>query len=127
MAENPTDISKFMFSLHAADETEKDLNLRCEALRERIGKIIRKMTFADTPFGTDVTVLDYILRMNPTSEELRNLAKVIDRVGPLRDELTELDRRRNLIGMVKENPEAFAALFGDFAADDLDPEMFTSS
>lgn len=127
MSDPADDFHSFTFSLHVADATANDLELRMEALKTRIDHIVDNVTIDNPPPGMPkpLPILEYILRLNPDRDECEVLGKALARIAPLRQQYDELNRQMAMVKMVREDPKAVAALFGDFPSNDLDPEMFS--
>lgn len=126
-AERPDAVeTSFLFSLAAADDAERDLELRVNALRARIDKITDNVRFEHTPYGNHLPIIEHILRLTPSEEELAALGKALQRMAPIQAEHAKYTKQLEMIRMIKSDPRQVQAFFGDFGGDDLDPDMFHS-
>lgn len=128
--EGPPEIpptTRFMFNVDMAANSEQDLTWRIEALEERVSRIVQRTEISSPMGGGRVPILMFILSQTHDAEELRVLARALERVGPLLQELDELRSRKNLIEFAKANPNWVAGVFGEFSEVDNDAEDFTAT
>lgn len=105
------ELRRFLFDLNLGDTAGQDLQLRVDALEERLNRIVQRATLKDIP------VLQSILNLSTDTDELEVLGKALLRVSELLPELEELRKRQNVIDTVQEHPEWLAATFADFSSD----------
>jgi hypothetical protein len=108
--------SRFMFSTTAAEDSEKDLELRINALEQRLATLDERCALM-THHGHPMPVLRQILAIGKDPEDITRLAKGLERAAQLDTELEELTRRLEIINAVKKEPNWFASVFADFADD----------
>lgn len=104
-------IDKFTFTLRNVDSAENDLDLQAEAYESRISKIVDHATI------NDIKIVGSILGLTHDEDELLMLGKALMRVAPLIKAFDEINQKRELLKLAKNNPSWVAWAFGDFEAD----------
>lgn len=109
---NPN-LHQFNFSFALAEKAKAEIEQEHEKILERISNIAESEKFYINGFP----VLKNIIHLNPKKQDLKKLAKAIDRLSDLIEIFEELDSKINLINTVQKNPNWFAWTFGDFSQD----------
>jgi predicted nucleic acid-binding Zn-ribbon protein len=104
-------IDSFYFRLDAAKDIKKQLESQVAHLDERIEKIVDHFTLADMP------IIRFILNVSEDREDLKKVAKALDRVADLIDARNEILPKLQLITTAEKNPNWLAMAFGDFSND----------
>lgn len=104
-------LDSFVFSLKAGKSAERDLNLRIQALEERIDRITKRVEINGIP------LLHHILGLTHDQDDLELLGKAILRVAELMPELDELKKRKAIVDLTMSDPNWVAATFADFTAE----------
>ena len=107
------DATNFKFSTAAIEFSLKETNLMLEALRERLRKINDKFQLGGHP------LINMILQISHDKDEIKGLAKGLDRVGDFIERLDALEQRYKILEVAKEDPTWFKWAFADFS-DDLE-------
>jgi len=106
-------LQNFNFSFELAEQAKKEIEQEHSKILERISNITESEKF----FLNGFPVLKNIVNLNPKKQDLKKLAKALDRLSELLEIFEELDNKINLINTVQKNPDWFAWTFGDFAND----------
>lgn len=106
-------LSKFVFTTALIPDAKRENELELEALRERINRLNKKCTIAE------MTVIDKILSVSHDVEEIRALAKGLERVAQIIERHDKLEEREHVFNVAESDLGWFGSAFGDFA-DDLD-------
>jgi len=106
-------IDNFNFSFKMANDTKKDIQSQYDNLEERIDKIINSDNF----LVSGIPILKSIMALEPDSDELRKVAKAIERLADLNEVFQELSGKLSLINTIMKDPNWFTWSFGDFASD----------
>lgn len=116
-------MEKVTVSFPRLAELQKDHTLRQNAMESRIQKLIDRATVNGQP------ILGSILSFSHDRDELKQLAKCLDRAADLVTELDSMSKERGVFELAEKNPDRFAALFGDFEAEltDGDFNVFLST
>jgi len=110
-----TPIDKFTFSIDAAKGAKTDLDLRLEAARERLSKIVDR--FSVELQGQTVPVINKILTLTHDPEELMGLSTGLARVASFIKELDELEDKQKILEVIEKDPSWFTWAFGDFTSE----------
>lgn len=102
---------KFYFSFENSRSAKSELEKQVESLDDRIDKIVEHFTVQDIP------IIKSLLMLDPSREELKKLAKGIDRIADLIDAKNNLAPKLNVLQMAEQDPNWFASTFGDFSSD----------
>lgn len=102
-------INSFYFRLDAAKEVKAQLESQLSNLDDRIEKIIDHFTLGDMP------IIRFILNVSEDKEEIKKLAKALDRVADLIDVKNQLLPKLQLIATAEKDPNWLAMAFGDFS------------
>lgn len=114
-----SNINKFNFSFEMASKAKKQLEDDTFILKQRIDKIVDHFTIGDTP------ILRFILNMDPTRDDLKKLAKALDRLADIVETYESLVTKLSVIKAAESDPNWFALAFGDFENEiDEDIEKF---
>lgn len=101
-------IDNFTFSLTAAKHSMKDLDLQINAIEHRLSHIASKVEVQGVP------VLKHILSLTMDEKELERLGKALLKVAPAASELTELQKKKQVVEFSVNKPEWMASTFADF-------------
>lgn len=101
--------TQFVFSFARAFEAKRDIDLRIDALENRIENISRKIRLGEMP------VMQMILQASHDPEELENLGNALLRVAKIIEPLDELRGHKNMIELAEKNRHLFIGLFGEFS------------
>lgn len=104
-------IKSFRFSFDMVKATKNDLQNQADNLKERIDKIIDHFTVNDVP------ILKLILNVAEDRDDLKKLAKALDRLADLNEHYLSLVKKLNVIEQAETDPNWFALAFGDFEQD----------
>lgn len=111
----------FNFSFALAQKAKAELQNDHEKLLERITNIVDSEKFHINGFP----VLKNIINLQPQKNDLKKIAKALDRLGDLLESFAELDKKISVIDTVQADPHWFAWAFGDFSKEiDNDLENF---
>lgn len=102
---------QFLVDLSLTEDAKKENQLLINSYESRIDKIIDAFTINDQP------VIKFILQMTHDKDELKNLAKGLDRVADLQEVLDELQQRQGILEYVEKDPTWFAAALADLASE----------
>lgn len=108
-----TSLQNFNFSFELAEQAKKEIEQEHSKILDRISNITESEKF----FLNGFPVLKNIVNLGPKKQDLKKLAKALDRLSELLEIFEELDNKINLINTVQKNPDWFAWTFGDFAND----------
>lgn len=103
----------FNFSFALAKELSSEMYKEYEALSERIDNIVESEKF----YVAGMPVLRSILSLNPSSNDLKKLAKALARLSELTERHSEVGSKFDLIKTAVDNPHWFVTTFGDFSKD----------
>lgn len=106
-------IENFMFSLKAGQNSREDLEMRVEALTGRLDKLDEKATITND-HGHTMNVVWMIVQMASSPEEVSRLGKALVRAGEILPEHKALSEKLSAVKILSDDPEWFAATFGDF-------------
>jgi hypothetical protein len=112
-----TPIKNFSFTLENSYDIKNELETQLHNLNERIDKIIDHFTLDDVP------IIKFILNVNEDRDQLKKLAKALDRIADLIEAKNSVIPKLQVIKMAQKDPDWFAWTFGDFSQDiesDLD-------
>lgn len=104
-------IRQFYFNVESSKQVKKDLESQISNLDERINKIVDHFTLDDMP------IIKLILNVSHEREELKKIAKALDRVADLIELRDSLLPKLKVIETAEKDPNWFAWTFGDFSAD----------
>lgn len=107
----PGGFDHFLFSFSSAAKAEKELQRDFDALSQRIGAIVEADKFMVQGFP----VLKHLVALQPTKEELKKLAKAVDRIADLLELFNQLNAKLTMIKTMQEHPHWFTDTFADFA------------
>jgi len=114
----------FLFSFSTMKTAEQTLQNEYETINKRILTIVDSEKF----FVNDFPVLKNLMALNPSREELKKLAKAIDRLGDLVEIYKELIAKIELIKTMRDNQTWFTSTFADFDKEiDRDLKDFINS
>ena len=104
-------INNFYFRLDAAKEVKKQLESQLSNLDNRIDKIVDHFTLADMP------IIRFILNVSEDRDDLKKVAKALDRVADLMYSRNQILPKLQLIATAEKDPNWLAMAFGDFSVD----------
>jgi len=104
-------IKNFHYNLDSSKEVKQQLESHISKLNDRIDKIIDNITIEDVP------VLKFIINITENKQDLKKLAKAVDRIADLIDLRNQLLPKLQVIKMAEKEPNWFANTFGDFSSD----------
>lgn len=99
--------TKFMFTTKLVEDAKRENDQLIEHYRERVRKISSTLAI------NDMQIIPGILSITHDKEELKRLAKGIDRVADLQTILDELETRGTVLEYAEKDPVWFAAAFAD--------------
>jgi hypothetical protein len=102
---------KFYFNFENSISAKQELENQIDSIEERIEKIVEHFTLQDLP------IIRHILNFSSDREELKKLAKGLDRVADLIEARNALTPKLHVIQMAEKDPNWFASTFGDFSSD----------
>lgn len=112
-------IKSFYYNLESSKDVKKQLESKISSLDERIDKIVDHFTLNDMP------IIRFILNVSEDKEELKKVAKALDRVADLIEARNQLLPKLEVIKIAEKDPNWFAHTFGDFSVDvDLELDDF---
>jgi|688.fasta_scaffold51740_3 hypothetical protein len=106
-------IQNFTFSFQQALSAQKDLENEHENLDKRISNIVDSEKFYINGFP----VLKNILMLSPKRNELKKLARAIDRLADLVEVFDTVEEKLSVIKTLHKDPNWFAWTFGDHSID----------
>lgn len=109
----PKNMETFMFSLKAGQNSRKDLEMRVAALKDRLDKLDEKATITNEA-GMSMSVVWMIIHMSDSPEEVSRLGKALVRAAEIIPEHKTLSEKLSAVQILSDDPEWFAATFGDF-------------
>lgn len=104
-------IKNFRYNLDSSKEVKKQLESNIDKLNDRIDKIVDNITVDDAP------ILKFILNVTEDKQDLKKLARALDRIADLIDLRNQLLPKLQVIKMAEKEPNWFANTFGDFSSD----------
>jgi len=104
-------IQTFKFSFDMVKKSKSEIQNQTDNLKERIDKIIEHFSVNDVP------ILKFILNVTDSRDDLKKLAKALDRLADLTDVYNSMTRKLNVIEQAELDPNWFALAFGDFQQD----------
>ncbi len=104
-------IKSFYYNLESSRDVKKQLESKISSLDERIEKIVDHFTLNDMP------IVRFILNVSEDKEELKKVAKALDRVADLIELRNQLTPKLEVIKIAEKDPNWFAHTFGDFSVD----------
>lgn len=104
-------MNTFMFNLDSSRDVKKQLESQIAGLDERIEKIVDHFTVQDMP------IIRFILNVSEDREELKKVAKALDRIADLIHAKNELLPKLEVIKIAEKDPNWFAWTFGDFSSE----------
>lgn len=111
----------FRFNTSNISGTKREIDLQTEAYAERIKRISDKCIIAE-----HYPVIPQILNLSRDPEELKRLAKGLNRVAEIISEYDELQKRATVLEVAEKDPSWLAWAFGDFEPQDIVIEDFLS-
>lgn len=112
-------IKSFYYNLESSRDVKKQLESKLSTLDERIDKIVDHFTLNDMP------IIRFILNISEDKEELKKVAKALDRVADLMEARNQIFPKLEVIKMAEKDPNWFANTFGDFSVNvDLELDDF---
>lgn len=109
----PKNMETFMFSLKTGQNSRKDLEMRVSALKDRLDKLDEKATITNE-HGMSISVVWMIIHMSDSPEEILRLGKALVRAAEIIPEHKALSQKLSAVQILSDDPEWFAATFGDF-------------
>lgn len=106
-----SDLSKFVFSMNMLKETEDDLSSKVSSLQSRIDNISSNIIINDIP------IIQPILSISRSKNDLKKLAKALDRIADIVEILDSLEDKLKVVQTAKKDPNWFVSSFGDFSQD----------
>ena len=111
----------FFFSFEKASKSYAKIYSDSLILEDRIEKILSSEKF----YVSDYPVLRQIMVLNPNKNELKLLAKAIERLSDLVENHNSITQKLNVFKVIEEDPNWLALSFGDFSHEiDNDIESF---
>jgi t-SNARE complex subunit (syntaxin) len=107
------DFTQFNFSFELVEKTKQELETSHQKLLDRISNITESEKF----FINGFPVLKNIVTLNPKKQDLKKIAKALDRLSDLLEAFEEIDNKITLVNTVQNDPHWFAWAFGDFSKD----------
>ena len=107
------DFTQFNFSFELVEKTKQELETSYQKLLDRISNITESEKF----FINGFPVLKNIVTLNPKKQDLKKIAKALDRLSDLLEAFEEIDNKITLVNTVQNDPHWFAWAFGDFSKD----------
>lgn len=107
------EFKQFNFSFELVEKTKQELENSHQKLLERISNITESEKF----FINGFPVLKNIVTLNPKKQDLKKVAKALDRLSDLLEAFEEVDNKMTLVNTVQSDPHWFAWAFGDFSKD----------
>lgn len=104
-------LKSFNFSFSYAQNARKELQEIHSSLNDRINNIVDSEKF----FINGFPVIKNLIHLNPTKNDLKKLAKAMDRLGDLIEAFQEIDKKLTTMTTLSEDPSWFAWACGDFA------------
>jgi hypothetical protein len=108
-------IQRFTVDLGSVEEMRDDIKSKMDQLGEQISGLVHKVVIDDVP------ILMPIFSITKERRDLEKLARALNRVAPLMEEMEKLNRRKHLLDIAVEEPGWMAATLGDFS------EIFNTS
>ena len=106
----------FTFSHVMAKEAVSALDQELTQLRERVDKIVDLVVWENDQFGR-IEVLKSLLRLGPNPEDMRLLAKCLDRIADIYPRMKEAESRASVAKFITEQPDWFTATFANLSAE----------
>lgn len=104
-----SEMKNFYFNLDSSKIVKKELEIQVSNLNDRIDKIVDHFTLDDIP------IIRFILGQSHDKDELKKLAKALDRVADLVELKDKLIEKLQVIKTAEKDPNWFALTFGDFS------------
>jgi hypothetical protein len=104
-------IDRFSFSFTMASKAKESLEEQLSTVNSRIEKIVDHFTINDLP------ILRFILNMDPSKDDLKKVAKAIDRLSDLVEIENSISSKLAVITTAEKDPNWFALAFGDFESE----------
>lgn len=108
---NNSPITSFTFSMETANKSKEEIFTKVKSLSDRIDKIVNQFTIDDMP------ILKPILNITHSKNDLKRLAKALDRVADIIEVHDALEGKLKVLELAQNEPHWFAAAFGDFEKD----------
>lgn len=114
----------FLFSFSSAAKAEKEIQKDFDSLAKRINAIVESEKF----FVQNFPVLRNLIALQPSKEELKKLAKAVDRLADLVEVFGQLDSKLTVIKTMQDHPHWFTDTFADLDKEiDRDLDSFFAS
>ena len=104
-------IQSFPFSFNASKDVKRELESQVEQINSRIEKIIDHFVFNDIP------IIHYVLKATNQKNDLKKMAKAIDRLADLVQVQEELSSRLNVIKALESDQTWFTSTFSDYSSE----------
>lgn len=104
-------IETFPFSFNAGKDVKRDLENQLEQINSRVEKIIDHFVFNDIP------IIHFVLKATSQKNDLKKMAKAIDRLADLVQVQEDLASRLNVIKALEADPTWFASTFADYSSE----------
>lgn len=104
-------IETFPFSFSAGKDAKRDLESQLDQINNRIDKIVDHFVFNDIP------IIHFILRATNQKNDLKKMAKAIDRLADLVQVQEDLSSRLAVIKTLEADPNWFATTFSDYSSE----------
>ena len=109
--EGITSIQTFPFSFSAGKDAKQDLESQLEKINTRIEKIVDHFVFNDIP------IIHFILRATNQKNDLKKMAKAVDRLADLVQIQEDLSSRLSVIKTLEADPNWFTTTFSDYSSE----------
>jgi hypothetical protein len=109
-------INAVPFSFTAGKDVKRELEFQVDQINSRIEKIVEHFVYNDIP------IVHYILKASNQKNDLKKLAKAIDRLADLVQIQENLSSRLNIVKVLETDSAWFASTFSDYSSE-LDQDL----
>jgi archaellum component FlaC len=104
-------INAFPFSFTAGKNVKRELEFQLDQINTRIEKIVDHFVFNDIP------IVHYILKASNQKNDLKKLAKAINRLADLVEVQENLSSRLNIVKVLETDTAWFTSTFSDYSSE----------
>jgi hypothetical protein len=104
-------INAFPFSFTAGKNVKRELEFQLDQINTRIEKIVDHFVYNDIP------IVHYILKASNQKNDLKKLAKAINRLADLVEVQENLSSRLNIVKVLETDTAWFTSTFSDYSSE----------
>jgi archaellum component FlaC len=104
-------INAFPFSFTAGKNVKRELEFQLDQINTRIEKIVDHFVY------NDIFIVHYILKASNQKNDLKKLAKAINRLADLVEVQENLSSRLNIVKVLETDTAWFTSTFSDYSSE----------